>query len=73
MAGTIPSQFKVVKTLPPRGLWQQYRLESATEFSCDRCQKQKKAKLIAIKDGKWDSLCCNGCYGLLLSRGQEMD
>ena len=56
MAGTVPSQFKVVKTFPLYGLWQQYRLDSVTQFSCDRCQKLKKSKLIAGKEGKWDSL-----------------
>ncbi|KAI0599947.1 hypothetical protein F4775DRAFT_548995 [Biscogniauxia sp. FL1348] len=71
MAGTVPSQFKVVKTYPPRGLWQQYRLDAATQFSCDRCQKDKKAKLIAVKEGNWDSPRCNGCYGMMLSMGEE--
>ncbi|OIW31628.1 hypothetical protein CONLIGDRAFT_641417 [Coniochaeta ligniaria NRRL 30616] len=61
------SPFQIVKTFPPRGELQQYRLTATTEFSCCHCQQQKKSKLVAIKEGKWDQLLCNGCYGLLLS------
>ncbi|KAF1947003.1 hypothetical protein EJ02DRAFT_489394 [Clathrospora elynae] len=52
----------------PRGDWTLHRLDSATEFTCGQCNKQKKAKLIAICHGMWDDLCCNACYGQILSK-----
>jgi hypothetical protein len=57
----------VVKTYDTRGGWTLHRLTSATEFLCIRCNKQKKAKLVATQNSEWDSLCCNGCYGQHLS------
>ncbi|KAF8422223.1 hypothetical protein EV426DRAFT_606579 [Tirmania nivea] len=59
---------EVVKVYPQRGPWTQYRLAASTTFTCTRCKKQKKAKLVAIKETQWENLLCNGCYGFLLSR-----
>ncbi|KAF8457050.1 hypothetical protein BDZ91DRAFT_701489 [Kalaharituber pfeilii] len=64
-----PAPFEVVQVYPSRGPLTQYRLASATPFTCSRCTKQKKAKLIATREGKWDALLCNGCYGNILSKG----
>jgi hypothetical protein len=54
---------EVVQTYDTRGGWTLHRLTSATGFSCIRCNKQKKAKLVATQNSEWNSLCCNGCYG----------
>lgn len=64
----LPSQFEVVKKYPPRGPLRLYRLASSTSFSCSRCHRHKTAKLIATQDNKWDTVLCNACYGLLLSK-----
>lgn len=69
----VPPQFQVTKAFPPRASLQQYRLASVTEFLCFFCQKHKKSKLVATRKGKWDLLCCNGCYGLLLSKEKRQD
>jgi hypothetical protein len=58
---------EVVQTYDTRGGWTLHRLASATGFLCARCDKQKKAKLVATQNSAWDSLCCNGCYGQHLS------
>lgn len=62
------SKFKVVKGYPARGELTLYCLSSSTTFLCGRCNKEKKAKLIATYQGQWDDLCCNNCYGQLLSK-----
>ncbi|KAF2181198.1 hypothetical protein K469DRAFT_713694 [Zopfia rhizophila CBS 207.26] len=64
----VPSQFKVVKQYEPRGEWTLHRLDSSTSFMCGRCSKQKTAKLVAIRHNRWDDICCNACYGQLLSK-----
>lgn len=64
----LPPQFEVGKSYPPKGQWTLHRLASATGFTCSRCNKDKKAKLVAVGDNRWDTLCCNACYGLLLSK-----
>jgi hypothetical protein len=69
--GLVPSQFNVIKTFPPRGEWQQYRLAACAKFSCNRCQKPKTSKHVTIKEGNWGQLWCNGCYGLLVSTPPE--
>jgi hypothetical protein len=51
---------QVVQTYDIRGGWTLHRLASATGFLCSRCNKQKKAKLVATQDSVWDSLCCYG-------------
>ncbi|KAK5657561.1 hypothetical protein OQA88_3134 [Cercophora sp. LCS_1] len=68
-----PTDFDVVKEYPQRGHLQQFRLAKVTTFMCDRCSKQKTAKLVAVKHGDWNVLVCNGCYGWLLAnnRGTE--
>ncbi|KAH8752839.1 hypothetical protein F5883DRAFT_576163 [Diaporthe sp. PMI_573] len=67
VAEAIPSHVKIIKTFPPRGDWQQYRLATTTKFSCCGCQQPKTSKLVVTKEGKWSKLWCNGCYGLLVS------
>jgi hypothetical protein len=66
-----PSQLEVLKEYPARGALQQFRLTKATKFTCSRCNKDKTAKLVVTKDGNWESLMCNGCYGFMLSQGGE--
>jgi hypothetical protein len=57
----------VIKAYAPRGPLQQYRLATATLFTCFRCGQDKKAKLQSIYGGDWLRTLCNGCYGFLLS------
>jgi hypothetical protein len=61
----------VVKKFPPRGDWQLYRLASATNFTCDRCCKPKKAKLVAQSRKLPHIIHCNGCYGELISSNAQ--
>ncbi len=63
-----PSKFDIVKDYETQGEMTLHRLSSATAFTCGRCNKDKKAKLIATYRGRWDDLRCNGCYGQLLSK-----
>jgi len=56
------------KTFSPRGDFQQFRMESPVAFDCPHCKKMKKSKLVAVKDGNWEELFCNGCYGQLLAK-----
>lgn len=65
--GAIPAEFDVIKTYPPRGALQQYRLAGTKQFSCCQCHKSKTSKLIVIKEGKWDPIWCNGYYGTNLA------
>ena len=45
------------------------RTEIAKDFTCSRCNREKKSKNTATsEDGK--KVLCNGCYGLLLSKGE---
>ncbi|HEX5512438.1 MAG TPA: hypothetical protein VFX41_12045 [Actinomycetales bacterium] len=60
-AGAPPAA--VVKTMAPRGPLQQYRVATATPFTCARCGAGKKSKLLTTVSADWDSLLCNGCYG----------
>ncbi|OCK99609.1 uncharacterized protein K441DRAFT_537908, partial [Cenococcum geophilum 1.58] len=48
------------------GSWTLHRLTSPTSFTCSRCDRVKKAKLVATRDKNWDALYCNACYSLLL-------
>ncbi|KAI1322070.1 hypothetical protein F5Y16DRAFT_387668 [Xylariaceae sp. FL0255] len=66
----IPSQYQVIKTFPPQGQLQQFRLASITKFTCASCEKEKTSKLIVVESGGWDRLWCNGCYGLQLSKSK---
>jgi transcription elongation factor Elf1 len=59
---------KTVKTYPPKGNLQQFRLEQPHEFQCARCGGTKKSRLVTVKDGDWARLLCNGCYGYVLSK-----
>ncbi|KAI8962044.1 hypothetical protein F5Y11DRAFT_324088 [Daldinia sp. FL1419] len=70
-AGEVPPGFDIIKTYPARGTLQQYRLSASNKFTCSRCQKPKTAKLVAVNEGRWDQLWCNGCYGLFLSKGSS--
>lgn len=45
-----PYDLKVVKEYPPRGSWTLHRLASPTSFTCSRCDRVKKAKLVATRD-----------------------
>jgi len=60
----------VVKTYAAKGSLQQFRLSKATPFDCGVCGKSKKAKLVTVRDGNWDEVICNGCYGQMLSEGK---
>jgi hypothetical protein len=62
-----PVPSTAIKTYPPRGPLQQFRFAESTAFSCFRCGKTKKSKLITIYAGDWSKRLCNGCYGELLS------
>ncbi|TVY58788.1 hypothetical protein LCER1_G000562 [Lachnellula cervina] len=62
-----PSDFEVIKVYDPKGELTLHRLSSATAFTCGRCNKEKKAKLVATYNNQWNDLRCNGCYGKLLS------
>jgi len=46
------------------------KLESPTEFLCQRCNSMKKSKTVITwqtNEGEMKTIC-NGCYGLLLSK-----
>lgn len=58
----------VTKQFEPRGEWTLHRLEAAQQFTCTRCTTAKKAKLVATKDSRWNDMCCNACYGNMLSK-----
>ena len=60
-------RYEVVKTYPPRGPLQQYRLAASTSFLCSRCGTGKTSKLVTTVQADWVRLLCNGCYGYLLS------
>ncbi len=60
-------RYEVVKTYPPRGPLQQYRLAASTSFLCSRCGIGKTSKLVTTVQADWERLLCNGCYGYLLS------
>lgn len=49
------------------------RVNEATEFYCERCEKTKKAKITVkwINFAGQEKLICNGCYGLLLSKTNQ--
>lgn len=64
---SIPVASQVIKEYPARGPLHQFRFADATAFHCFRCGSSKKAKLITIYKGDWNSRLCNGCYGRLLS------
>lgn len=63
----MPPLQPVVKTYPPRGSLQQFRLAAPTAFVCFRCQSAKKSRLWCLYRGDWERPLCNGCYGRLLS------
>lgn len=57
----------VVKTMPPRGPLQQYRVDQSVQFACHRCGQEKTSKLVTVLDGDGNRLVCNGCYGRLVA------
>jgi len=69
----MPPQFEVVKVFPRRGYLCLHRLVKPAVFRCNRCTREKKAKLVAVTKDNWDELVCNGCYGYLLSAGELND
>lgn len=62
-----PVSSTVVKTYPPRGPMQQFRLADSMAFNCFQCGQSKKSKLITVYRNDWTKRLCNGCYGRLLS------
>lgn len=62
-----PVPSTIVKTYPPRGPLQQYRLAHGAAFRCFRCGQTKTSRLITVYNGDWQKRLCNGCYGRLLS------
>lgn len=53
-----------------QGILDYTKNENLIEFRCDRCNFEKKSKIVV----KWKTnngitkTICNGCYGLLLSK-----
>jgi hypothetical protein len=68
---TPPFKFAVAQVFDPKGELTLHRLSSLTPFTCGRCKKEKKAKLVATYHNQWDDPRCNACYGKLLSEDQE--
>ena len=64
---TKPVPSNVAKRYPRRGPLQQWRFAEATAFTCVRCGRTKRSKLISVYMGDWTKRLCNGCYGRLLS------
>ncbi|KAK2028977.1 hypothetical protein LX32DRAFT_639491 [Colletotrichum zoysiae] len=64
--GSVPPHFDVIKQFPPRGKWQLHRLGATAKFTCCQCKRPKTSKLVAVEEGQWSQLCCNGCYGTRL-------
>lgn len=56
-----------IKTMPPRGPLQQYRLATSVPFDCHRCGRGKTSKLLTVVDHDPRRLLCNGCYGRLVA------
>lgn len=67
----MPPQFEVKKIFPPRGNLQLHRLVKCVSFKCNRCSLAKTSKLVVMVNDKWDEPVCNGCYGYLLSAGEN--
>ncbi|MBU1013815.1 MAG: hypothetical protein KKG99_12485 [Bacteroidetes bacterium] len=65
MVGNPPG--KIIKEYPARGPIKQYRFDKVIAFTCFRCDRDKKSKLITIYSESWNKRLCNGCYGWLLS------
>ncbi|MGA3540991.1 hypothetical protein ACK8GE_17050 [Micromonosporaceae bacterium DT194] len=65
-----PHDWQVSKTFPARGRLQQHRLRAPVQLTCRRCGAAKKTRLVAVIDGEWTQLLCNGCYGALLGSGE---
>lgn len=61
-----PSE-QIIKEYPSRGRLCQFRFSKSVSYFCFHCGQNKTSKLIAIYDGDWDKMICNGCYGKLLS------
>ena len=62
---------EIVKTYPAKGSLQQFRMSELNAFDCCQCGKSKRSKLVTVRHGDEDELLCNGCYGQLLSEGEE--
>ena len=67
----MPLQFEAEKVFPQRGNLRLYRLVKCTSFTCNRCSLAKTTKLVAFVNDKSDEPVCNGCYGYLLSTGEN--
>lgn len=67
MPGVAPPFVGIVKTYPPQGSLQLYRLAQTISFRCSRCGAVKTSKLIATYGNGSAARLCNGCYGWLIS------
>jgi NAD-dependent SIR2 family protein deacetylase len=61
----------VVKHFPPQAGLQLVRHDDLQVFTCSRCSGEKKSKLVAHRVAQPEKPLCNGCYGLLLSKGDQ--
>lgn len=59
---------EIVKLYPPCDGMQLVRLEAVVPIPCSRCDREKKARLVAVRG---DALLCNSCYGHLRASVQE--
>jgi len=64
---------RITKSFPRKGPFKQYRFENLIEFSCQRCKKNKKSKLLIFFNNQQDLKVCNGCYGESLSLYENFD
>ena len=58
---------RVIKRFPENRDMQLVCLSVLSEFQCSRCQKTRKAKLVAVVSKDWNRLLCSGCYEKLLA------
>jgi len=53
----------IEKAFPADGERRLFRLSNLYKFQCTRCRATKKSKLVAVTNGDWSALMCNGCHG----------
>lgn len=69
----------ITKEYPPQGNLQRFRVNKETTFTCVRCKKKIKSKILVVRDGDWtgglgDSeggFLCEACYFVLLSEEDD--
>ncbi|PYC66187.1 hypothetical protein C7C45_26035 [Micromonospora arborensis] len=71
MTVSMPDGWRISLIYPARGLLQQYRLQQRVTFLCTRCDREKTSQRVAIVDGSWLSVMCNGCCGRLLATEEK--